>query len=159
MQKIQNALVYPIFILVVFAGVMTLMFVFVIPRISKVFDKLRIDMPLPTKILVFSSHIVINYYPILIAGILGAVAIIIYLYRTKKREFLVFFSTPSPLLHRLAIEVDIARVCRNTGLMLSSGVPLLALDLAEGIIVQQSVRAVFKTVIHKVSEGKLYQTA
>ncbi len=154
MQKIQNALVYPIFILVVFAGVMTLMFVFVIPRISKVFDKLRIDMPLPTKILVFASHIVINYYPILIAGIIGVVAIIVYLYRTKKRVLLSFFFS-LPLLHRLAIEVDIARVCRNTGLMLASGVPLLAaLDLAEGIVVQQSVRAVFKTVIHKVSEGK-----
>lgn len=154
MQKIQNALIYPIFILLVFAGVMMLMFVFVIPRISRVFDKLRIEMPLPTKILVFASHVVINYYPFLIAGIATILTVVFILYRNKKKAFLSFFFS-LPLLHRIAIEVDIARVCRNTGLMLSSGVPLLAaLELAEGIIIQNSVRSVFQTVIQKVGEGK-----
>lgn len=159
MQKIHNAMIYPGFILMVFAGVLVLMFVFVIPRIATVFEKLRIDMPLPTKILVFMSNTFLNYYPLLIGALIIFISAILWLFRARRRQMLsALFSLPG--IARMSAEIDVARVTRNIGLMLSSGIPLLsALELAPGVIVQQRVRRVFETVSRYVAEGKTISEA
>src|SRR3990167_624549 len=51
-DKVKSAMIYPFLIGLVFAGVLLLMLVVVVPKISSVFLRLRMDFPLPTKILI-----------------------------------------------------------------------------------------------------------
>src|SRR3989344_82102 len=59
-DKIKSAMIYPVLISMVFMGMLLLMLVVVIPKISTVFLRLKITLPLPTKILIFASDIVVH---------------------------------------------------------------------------------------------------
>ena len=59
-DKIKSAMIYPVLISLVFIGMLLLMLVVVIPKISTVFLRLKIDLPMPTKILIYISNIVVN---------------------------------------------------------------------------------------------------
>ena len=61
MDKIKAALTYPMIIMVVFTGVLLLLLTFVIPKIASVFLKLRVDLPLPTRIMIFFIR---RHYPL-----------------------------------------------------------------------------------------------
>jgi type II secretory pathway component PulF len=57
-DRIRSALIYPVFILVVFVVVMVVILVVVIPKIATVFSQLNVALPLPTKILIkLSVHL------------------------------------------------------------------------------------------------------
>lgn len=47
-DKIKSALIYPLFIVFVFLAVLLMILVVVVPKISSVFSRLRVDLPLPT---------------------------------------------------------------------------------------------------------------
>ena len=55
-DKVKSALIYPLFIVFVFFGVLLMILIVVIPKISSVFSRLKVDLPLPTKILIFMSN-------------------------------------------------------------------------------------------------------
>src|SRR6185369_11290339 len=48
-DKIKSALIYPVFIMVVFVGVFLVILTFVVPKIGAVFTNLNADLPTPTK--------------------------------------------------------------------------------------------------------------
>ncbi len=60
-DKIKAAMIYPVIISIVFFAVFLVILIVVIPQISTVFSKLRVTLPLPTRILIFISHLVISY--------------------------------------------------------------------------------------------------
>ncbi len=57
-DKVKTALIYPVFIIVVFLGVLLMILVVVIPKITTVFSRLHVVLPLPTRILIFLSALV-----------------------------------------------------------------------------------------------------
>ena len=60
-DKVKSALVYPIIVMVVFIALLFVMLIVVIPRISSVFTKLNMELPLPTKILIFVSDALVSH--------------------------------------------------------------------------------------------------
>src|SRR3989344_4015936 len=57
-DEIKGALTYPILIIIVFFVIMFLILVIVMPKISVVFLQLKIDLPLPTRILIYVSDLI-----------------------------------------------------------------------------------------------------
>src|SRR3989344_4253707 len=55
-DKIKSALIYPLFIVFVFIAVFLMILIVVVPKISSVFSRLNVELPLPTKILIFMSN-------------------------------------------------------------------------------------------------------
>src|SRR3990167_3865787 len=105
-DKIKSALVYPVIIMVVFFGVLLLILTVVIPKISTVFSRLNVELPLPTKILIFASNGIMNY-TIPVVGISIALAVgSFFLYRAKKKQVLAVFYK-APLISTLVKEIDL----------------------------------------------------
>ncbi len=158
-DKIKSALIYPCLIIVVFAAVLLLMLIFIIPKISQVFSRLRIELPLPTKILIYFSNLLLTYtIPILVVVFL-LVFFLIYLYK-KKKKILLSLVFSLPLLSNLAKEIDLTRFARSLSLLLNSGIPIIkALELTEDIAMKKEVAKAIchsKDVIltgRKLSEG------
>ena len=80
-DKIKSALIYPSFILVVFMGVMTVILTVVVPKIATVFLRLKVELPLPTQIMIFLSNLLIAYPFQIIGGLLLLIFTFIYLYK------------------------------------------------------------------------------
>ncbi len=153
-DKIKSALVYPVFILVVFLAVLVMILVVVVPKIAQVFSRLTVELPLPTRILIFMSNTLLRYT---IPVILGTVLIIggfIFLYKKKKRAVLgMFFSFP--YVSQLAREIDLTRFTRSLYLLLTAGIPIAnALELTQEVVVKKEVAKAIAFTKETVVSGK-----
>lgn len=138
-DKIKAALAYPVLVVIVFTAVLIMILTFVVPKISQVFVKLRVDLPLPTKVLVFLSNFFLQFTPlIIILAVLLFLAAYL-LYKTQKRYFLnLIFSLP--LISRLGKYIDLTRFSRSLALLLSSGIPIIeALELSRQVVVRAEI--------------------
>jgi len=150
----MGALAYPIFVIIVFIGIMIVILSFVIPRIAQVFTKLRVDIPLPTKILIWMSNIMVNYWPWIIVAVLISAAGFFFLYRTRKRQLLAALSS-LPFIAGLAREIDLVRFTRSMALLLSSGIPITkSLDLSKNVLVRPELIRLMEFTRQEVISGK-----
>ena len=153
-DKVRAALTYPIFIMIVFVGVLLMILVVVVPKISTVFSRLNVELPLPTKIMIFASDLLLTYTIPLIIAIIAFVAGIFFLYRTRKRAFIRFLFS-LPLVNKLAKEIDMTRFTHSMYLLLSSGVPITtALALSGEVVVMKEVHKAIEHTKEVVNAGK-----
>lgn len=158
-DKIKSALIYPLFIVVIFFAVLLMILVVVIPKISTVFSRLNVDLPLPTKILIIISNTILNQTIPVVVG-LSLVFFLIFFLLKKQRKFLLNIILKLPVLSSLGKDIDLTKFSRNLYLLLNAGIPIVnALELTEGVVVSSDVRMgirrVKEAVIagHKLSEG------
>lgn len=153
-DKIKSALIYPTFIIIVFIAVFVMILVVVIPKISTVFSRLNVPLPLPTKIMIFMSNSLLSYPIPIAAGAAVIIGTIIYLYKQNK-SFFVRCITSLPVVSKLAAQIDLTRVTRNLNLLLSAGIPItIALELTEDVVVKKDLKEVIAHVKEVVIGGK-----
>lgn len=153
-DKIKSALIYPILITVVFIGVLLMILVVVVPKISIVFLRLRVNLPLPTKILIYTSDFLLHntLYIIITLSLLFALAVFIYK-RNRSILFTPFYSLP--ILSNLIKEIDLTRFSRSLSLLLNSGVPIIyALELTKNVVIRKETSRVIAHSIELVMAGK-----
>jgi MSHA biogenesis protein MshG len=125
-QKIKTALRYPI--MVVSAVVIAILIVnfMVIPTFAKVFEKIKTELPLPTKILMASSHLITNYWYVLL-GLLVLFIIAFRLY-IKNEEGLInwhWFLLKIPIIGWIVHRTYLSRFARLYSLIMRSGITAL----------------------------------
>ncbi|MFH1832606.1 MAG: type II secretion system F family protein [Candidatus Levyibacteriota bacterium] len=152
--RVKGALIYPVLVFIVFAGIMLLMLVVVIPRISSVFLKLKISLPLPTKILIFASDALLHQTIPIILATVGVVFGFILLYRAQKRlVYNIVFSLP--LVEKLIKEIDLTRFSRSLYLLLASGITInSALELAQDVVLKSDVSKAIAHAKETVLSGR-----
>lgn len=153
-DKVKSALIYPVVIIIVFVGVLLMILVFVIPKITSVFSRMKIVLPLPTRILIFLSDMLLkNTIPVV--SILTVISIgLIFLYKKQKKLIInLFFSLP--LLSDLARQIDLTRFSRSLFLLLNAGLPITyALELAKNVVVKNEVARAIDHSRELVLSGK-----
>lgn len=153
-DKVKTALTYPGLVFVVFAGVLLLILGFVVPRIASTFAKLKVTLPLPTKIMIGASNLLLDYTPFVVGLTVLVIIGLIFTYRTKKKELLNFLYS-LPFLSNLAREIDFARFTHSLSLLLSSGIPITeALDLTRNIVYKKEIERMILHTQETVSAGK-----
>jgi len=153
-DKVRSAMIYPFFIGIVFFGVLLMILIVVVPKISTVFSRLRVDLPLPTKILIFLSNMLVNNTVPVIIGISVLVTGVIVFYR-RKRGVLLELLYSLPLVSRLIQEIDITRFSRSLNLLLSSGLPITeALELTSEVVIKKRTTQIIRTSRDMVLGGK-----
>ncbi|HXJ71096.1 MAG TPA: type II secretion system F family protein, partial [Verrucomicrobiae bacterium] len=74
-RKVQSALVYPAVVLTVAMGATAFMLIFIIPTFAKMFMDFGGELPLPTKIVLILSDLLVHYWWVaLLAIVAGALA-------------------------------------------------------------------------------------
>jgi type IV pilus assembly protein PilC len=156
-RAVKSALVYPVGVLTVAAGVIILLLWKVVPIFATLFAGLGVDLPLPTKIVIGMSHLIGSIF-----GFLMLVAFASLILGMK-----IWYGTPQgrymmdagilklPVLGILMRKIAVARFTRTLGTLISSGVPILeGLDItaktAGNAVVEKSLQKVRKAL----EEGK-----
>jgi len=153
-DKVKSALTYPVFILVVFLLVFLMILIFVIPKISKIFLSLKIELPLPTKILIFLSDFILKSTAPLVIGLVMSLIFIFFLYKTKKKE-LVQFIFSLPLISNLIQQIDLTRLTRSLHMLLEAGVNIsYSLELVEDIVINKHIYKMILYAKENVASGK-----
>ncbi len=154
-SKIMSSLRYPFFVISALVIAFIVVMTFIIPKFSALFSSFGENLPLPTRILMFSSQFIIKYW----IFVLGAVLLSFYLF--KKLSSLPNFKIRIdnlvihlPILGNLYKKIVLGRIFDTLADLLDSGVTLtVALELASSTTNNLILsRAVFE-VGQKVSAG------
>jgi type II secretory pathway component PulF len=155
-DKIKSALMYPVFVMFVFVGVMLMMLVVVIPRIATVFNRLKVDLPLPTKLMIFASNALIYQWHWVLVGFAIIIAAILLLFRYQRLMIVSAFAS-LPMISGLVRQIDTARFARSMYLLLNSGLPIVvALELSKDIMSKKEMRDLIHNARQMVIDGKRF---
>lgn len=153
-DKIRSALLYPMFIIIVFSLVLLMILIVVVPKITSVFSRLRVELPLPTKILIFLSNLLTQHTVPLLLGVIAFAALIFFLYKSKKKQLYEFLFS-LPLISGLIEQIDITRFSRSLHLLLTSGLPITAaLELTKDVVVRRKTSQIISYSRDMVFAGK-----
>lgn len=126
-RAVKSALVYPVAVLGVAAGVITLLLWKVVPIFATLFLGLGVDLPLPTRIVIMLSNFVGSIFGLMIlVVIIGLVIGLKVWHGTPQGRFILDgVLLKLPLVGILLRKIAVARFTRTLGTLISSGVPIL----------------------------------
>jgi type IV pilus assembly protein PilC len=135
-SKAKGAFVYPIFVIVVFIGVISLMLTVIIPKIASILIETNTELPIYTKIIIGASEFLINYGLLLVVGI-GLAAVMFGRYIRTPDGALSFdsFKLSIPLIGGLYKKLYLSRIADNLNTMIISGIPILrAIEITGSVV-------------------------
>ena len=154
-SKAENALIYPMFVIAVFFGVMGLMLTLVIPKISAVLIDSGQEIPIYTSIVVGISNLLVHY------GIFIIIALIVggfYLFQlgktTQGKLVLDRLKLSVPYVGDLYTKLYLSRIADNFSTMLLSGISVVeAIDITGSVVGNATYEVILAQVALDVKGG------
>ena len=155
-DRVRAALVYPAVLAAVALGVLILLITVVVPKIAGQFDTFQTQLPLPTRIVVGLSDILVSYGPIITIAFVGL--LVFTRHRLNQDATRLKFDSRVlrlPLLGKFFQTVASARLARTLGTLVEGGSPVLeALNAARETQSNRKLRAAVDAVYSDVYEGR-----
>lgn len=129
--KVRSAMTYPAVILFVAVSVVIFLVAFVLPTFVSMFEGMDVELPKPTKMLLWISAAMRSYWYIFIVGAIGGgVSFFRFIATPTGKKLFDRFVLKFPVFGPLTRKIAISRFARTLSTLLSSGVPVLqALDV------------------------------
>jgi MSHA biogenesis protein MshG len=125
-ERIKQAMRYPAFVLIAMAVAIVILNIFVIPVFAKVFAGFNAELPLITRGLLGFSSWTLKWWPLLIAGSIGAwLGVRAYLRTPEGRYRWDSRKLKLPIVGVIVLKATLARFARSFALSSQSGVPLV----------------------------------
>lgn len=124
-NRVKSALRYPTFVLIaIFCAIMFLS-LFVIPAFEKVFAGMGAELPLATRILLGISRFMLQYWPLVIGGIVLLFILIRQGLKTERGRYLWDrYKLKLPLVGDIILRSTLVRFSRAFNMSFTAGVPL-----------------------------------
>lgn len=154
-QKVSNALVYPVALTVMCFSIVSVLLVFVVPKVVKVFETSKRELPIATRILIGSSDFFREYgiYALIALGVLGWLTVRHLRREGPKRQFH-HALLRIPLIGRLVRGVNTARFTRTFSILTASAVPVLeSLRISAEVITNVPMREAVGEASERIREG------
>lgn len=154
-QKVSNALVYPIALTVMCFGIVSLLLVFVVPKVVGVFESGKRELPIATQILIGSSDFFRAYgiYLLILLAIAGWLLARWLRNEGPRRQFH-HAILRLPLIGRLVRGFNTARFTRTMSILTASAVPVLeALRIASAVVTNIPMREAVTEASERIREG------
>jgi len=154
-KKIKGALIYPAcmlgFCVLVVAGLL----IFVLPRFEKIYAGKGAILPAPTRALLALSNGLVNYWPFVLAGLIGAgVGLYFYLRSDGGRLLVDTLRVRVPVLGAMYRKAYLARSLRTMATMVSTGVSMLdGLEITAQVAGNHLYARIWRGLAERVKEG------
>lgn len=125
-KAVKSAVRYPIIALVVMVIAFFILNVMVVPQFARIYSRIGVELPLPTRLMMASSRIVNDYYYLVIGSLAAAVFGFIQFKRTKFGHYQVDkLKLKLPIFGPLFIKLAMFRFTKMLASLERSGVPIL----------------------------------
>jgi general secretion pathway protein F len=149
-------MLYPAIMVLVGLTIVGILFVVVIPKVTKIFEDMNVALPWTTRILIATSSFARDYWYLLLA------AIPLLVWGTKRyvgtaagRGRWDRLKLEAPIFGDLVRMLSLARFAKTLATLLSSGVPLLtALDIVKNIVNNSLLAKVIEDARDAIREGE-----
>ena len=155
-QKVTNAMMYPVIMLLVGAGVLFVLMTFAIPKITVVFADQKKALPWPTVVLMQTSDFLADYWWVLLLGSVVALLGFLRFVKTAGGQLRIHhLLLKLPLIGDIVRKVAISRLSSTLATMLASGVQLLeALDVSRRVMNNRVLESAVENARQNIREGE-----
>ncbi len=154
-KKIKSAMMYPSIIMSAIILIAILMFIYVVPTLTKTFKDLGTELPGSTKFVIGLSDLISNHVLLVflaLAAVVGLGVMVSKIPRTKR--MIDWLSTRLPVVGGIAKEVNTARTTRTLSSLLGSGVSISrAIAITKEVVQNAYYKEVLEEVEAAVQKG------
>ena len=155
-QKVKSAMTYPVAVLCLVVLILIAMLIFIVPTFKGLYDDLGGTLPLPTRILLLISSLMVKLLPIFILTIAGSIwAFKRWIQSEKGRAIWDSFKLRVPVFGKLVRLIALTRFSKTLAALLRSGVPILeSLEITSDTVGNTVVARAVKDVQEGVKQGE-----
>lgn len=152
--KVTGALIYPAIVVTAMATVFILIVTFLIPQMTQIYESFGTNLPLSTRILIWMSNFITNWWWIAILLLIGIVSGLKFFLSTYVGKYYwTKLSFKMPIFGQIIVQSLIVEFTRTLGLLTQAGVPLVeALEIVRdgmsNVIYKKSVENFIEDVKH-----------
>jgi len=130
-RKVKGAMVYPIIILGAMFAVIIIMMIFVIPKLTSIYEEFQTELPTATKLLLGVSKFMTNYWWLALMMLGGLFLLGKFLFKNPQfRKQFDEFTFNLPIVGKLRKALVLTEFTRTLGLLVGSGILIVeALDI------------------------------
>ena len=154
-KKIKGALTYPTIIVGAIILIAVLMFIYVVPTLTRTFTELNIDLPTSTKFIIFISDTLSKHTFLFILAVVVFAALVYALSKLQAtKDAFDYIVLKLPVIGLIAKEVNAARTTRTLSSLLSAGVHVTrAISITKDVVQNRLYKEVLTTVASNVEKG------
>jgi type IV pilus assembly protein PilC len=157
-RKIRGALAYPLFLLAASFGMVMFLTVYVVPKMSTLFEGFNRALPTPTLIVIGISHFASNnFYWFMPSLIVGAVALYLWTRTASGGLALDRFLLKLPIVSVLLKQLAIAQVTRSLATLLAGGITVVeSWEIAAESVTNKDLRRRSSATLPMIREGRSF---
>lgn len=155
-SEILGTMMYPIIMVFVGTGIIGILFTVVVPRITRIFENANAQLPLITRMLIWTSSTAREWWWAFLLILVLSVFLFKRWVRTEKgRARWDRISLRFPVFGPLIRMIAVARFSRTLATLLSSGVPLLvSLDIVRNVVANDVIAKAIDASKEAIREGE-----
>ncbi len=155
-KKIIGAMIYPLIILVATTLLITMLTVFIFPKILPVFQSMNTKLPWTTQVLIAISNFMTAHGLLLLAAAIGFFVVFWVVTRFRKVSFILdWVLLYIPLAGSMSKAVNIANFSRTLGLLLRSGIKIVeALEITADTLSNLVYQRELKKIAVQMQKGE-----
>ncbi|MER2565497.1 MAG: type II secretion system inner membrane protein GspF [Myxococcaceae bacterium] len=155
-QKIVGTMIYPFIMMFVGGGVLVMLMTVVVPKVTKIFDDMKVTLPWTTRLLIWSSNFLQDWWFVLVP-LMIATAIFLFQWTRSAKGKPIWdkFVLKIPVFGPLVRMLSVARFSRTLATLLKSGVPLLtAMEIVKNVVTNTVMSDVVDKARDSIREGE-----
>lgn len=158
LAHLRMSMAYPILMAIVGLATVIFMFVFVMPRLMRIYVNMGQDLPLPTRLLIsISDGLRLSWF--WIALILAAAIFVFRRQSETKGGRLAWslFKLRLPIFGKLILKAELSRFSRTLELLIRSGIPILkAIDIATPVLENEVIKNQLRLSYKELEQGSSF---
>lgn len=158
--KTKGAFIYPAIVITVMIIVISIMMIFVIPKLTGLYVEIGAKLPLPTRILIAVSDFMRNFWWLILITLGASIySLKIFAKTPAGGRFISLLVLKVPIWGKIRKAVILAQFTRTLGLLIGTGIPIItALKVVAEILASPSYKEGIDFAISRVERGSpLYQ--
>lgn len=150
-NKVRSALIYPVIIMFVTSGLVSFLVFFAFPKILPLFSSLHVQLPLTTRILIFTASFFLDYWPYIIGGLIVLFIVMKIFLSLRPIKFASDrMLLALPIFSKIVIDVNMANFTRILSVLLKGGIRIVE---AVNITSETFANLVYKEGLKKAADG------
>lgn len=153
--KVMGAMIYPIIILFGMVGVIIIMMVFVVPKLTSLYGEFGSDLPIATKILVGASNFMIHdWWLLIILVVAGLYGLRTLMTNPEGKRWIDGQVYKIPVVGNLTRQIMLTELTRTLGLLVGAGISIVdALNIVSGALGNVVVESEVRKIAMQVEKG------
>lgn len=159
-KKVKAAMIYPAIVLIATLSLGAALSFFVLPKLIPLFKSFKIELPLPTRVLLWLTENIQRYGFYLFWGLVVLLVVLIIISRLKPIKSIIHkILLKLPFTGTISRNINLALFSRTLGTLIKSGVPIVrSLDIAVVTLKNLTYQKYLKEVVLKVQQGQQMAT-